>query len=60
MNPNQKTIEEVEIAAKQLRYEGKATKEEFDWFSKEYLKHQQEQGNKRRHREQESPVLDIR
>lgn len=58
-NPNQNTVEECQTFAKQLRYEGKATHEQVEWFEKEYVKHQAENGNKQRHREQESPVLNI-
>lgn len=48
-NLNQKTINEVDKMSKMLRQEGKIDKEIFDWFSKEYRKHQVENGNRQRH-----------
>lgn len=59
MNPNEKTVKEIETATKQLRYEGKASKELFDWFAQEFKRKQTELGNKQRHKEQEHPALGI-
>lgn len=59
-NPNQKTVDEVELVTKQLRYEGKVDKDTYDWFKHDFKKKQETLGNKRRHKEQENPVLDIR
>lgn len=60
MNPNQKTVDECKTFLKQLKYEGKATHEQVEWFGKEYIRHQVQNGNKQRHKEQESPALQIK
>jgi hypothetical protein len=59
-NPNQKTVDEVTEVGKRLRYEGKVDKDTLDWFEKDFSRKQRDIGNKQRHREQESPVHNIR
>lgn len=41
--------QEVENTAKALRYEGKISKETYDWFDKAYRKKTQLEEQKRRH-----------
>ncbi len=58
-NPNDQTLAEIALVTKQLKYEGKVDRDTLEWFTKGYSRNQREQGVKRKHAEQTSPVQNI-
>ena len=49
MNPNAKTIDDIQKTGELLRREGKVDKDTYDWFTKEYHRHQRDNGVKQQH-----------